>query len=114
VYFAAMSHEIIQLTKDDISCVPDEPGVYEIGFYQRSQFNPHYVGRSNNLRRRLLEHASGRGGNPDIDDHVRSDKLYFRYFLKDDPECEEVRLQQSKNYDWNRKKESKQCKRSFF
>ena len=50
----------VQLDTGNLGQVPDEPGIYEIGFYKEEVFNAQYVGRalglagqSNSLRGRF-------------------------------------------------------------
>ena len=58
-----------QLTSWDIQYVPEKEGVYELADNSQSII---YIGRSNNLRRRLSEHLNS-------DDHCLRNARYFRY-----------------------------------
>ena len=90
---------------------PDEPGVYEIGFFRSETFNPMYLGMSEvSIRDRLSAHYNGEG-NEEVDNYLTEaerDNLYCRWSKVKDPRCKEADLLRSGKYEWNKRIEP-QC-----
>ena len=96
----------------DYRNAPDEPGVYEIGFFRSGTFNPMYLRMSEvSIRDRLSAHYNGEG-NEEVDNYITEaerDNLYCRWRRVEAPRCNEDQLRQRDGrYDWNRRNEP-QC-----
>jgi len=69
--------------KDD---VPKEQGVYEIQGYMsnENEYTRRYVGSTDNLRNRFLQHLSDNEPNEKIKNFLREKKPFFRFTKTDD------------------------------
>ncbi len=97
------------LNSDNIQSVPNNPGVYEIGFH-RTIFRRRYVGRSiTSIRARLQAHIRD-DGNYHVGNYLGNaerNNLYFRYAQVEDPVATEIRLlrKYEAEYEWNERME---------
>ena len=58
---------------------PTSGGVYRLIYQSGDKFYPFYIGRSNDLRRRLLEHISPSEVDSCIKRHLRNNTCFFRF-----------------------------------
>lgn len=58
---------------------PLTAGVYRLSYKSNEGYYVFYVGRSNNLQRRLLEHLSPSEQDPCIKKYLRGYNCFFRY-----------------------------------
>lgn len=64
---------------------PTSAGIYELRLARTDpEYRPQhagviYIGKANNLRHRLLTHATGNGRNPRLAQHIRRSKVMFRF-----------------------------------
>eukprot|EP00731_Ephydatia_muelleri_P022112 Em0014g703a len=98
----------------DYDDAPDEPGVYEIGFFRSESFNPMYLGMSEkSICNRLSAHYRG-DGNEEVDHYITEaerDNLYCRWSRVEAPRCKEAKLLRQREhgkYEWNKRNEP-QC-----
>lgn len=73
---------------------PLSGGVYRLIFKKDEKYIVFYVGKSENLDRRLREHLSPSEPDPCIERHLRNYTCYFR-FIRIDSETERDREEQS-------------------
>jgi len=54
-------------------------GVYRLSYKKNDEYYVFYVGQSDNLERRLLEHLSSSESDPCIKRHIREYDCFFRF-----------------------------------
>jgi len=71
-----------KLAEGNLSLVPTSPGVYRLSFLANDEkIYVFYVGKTENLQQRLLEHLYGRDENICISRMINDATCYFRYAL---------------------------------
>jgi excinuclease UvrABC nuclease subunit len=74
--------KLIQLTSENLDDIPENiPGVYRLSYKHPTDGNYYvfYVGKSENIKRRLLEHIAPEEVNEGIKLFVNSKICYFKY-----------------------------------
>jgi hypothetical protein len=76
--------EVQRFNESNVDSAPREGGIYAI--YDETAYDaPAYIGRSNNIQRRLKEHLSGRGSKS-IDMLIgQGHELWFSFGYSDNP-----------------------------
>lgn len=78
---------------------PSNGGVYRLIHKRTEKFYVFYVGQSNNLKRRLLEHLSPSESDTCIKRHLRDYTCYFRFIeIASQSERDKVERQQIQEY----------------
>lgn len=81
------------------SYAPSRGGVYRLLYYSGGSYYVFYVGKSENLKRRLLEHLSYSEPDPCIKRHTGEYTCYFRYVRVDfELERDRIERQQISEY----------------
>ncbi|WP_354634961.1 GIY-YIG nuclease family protein [Planktothricoides raciborskii] len=98
--------EVRQFTSSNVDSAPDAGGIYAI--YDETAWDMvAYIGRSNNIRRRLKEHLSGRGSKS-IDTLIKAGHdLWFSFGYSDNPHGSEAAELARLSPAGNRKREVK-------
>lgn len=79
--------------------VPSLGGVYRLIYHSGDKYYVFYVGESNDLNRRLLQHLSSSEPDPCIRKHLRNYTCYFRYTkVSTQKEREGIEDQQIREY----------------
>ena len=71
---------------------PNKAGVYRLIYQKGDKYHPFYVGQSDDLKRRLLEHLSASEQNACIKRHLREYSCFFR-FLEVSTQSERDRIE---------------------
>lgn len=79
---------------------PTSGGVYRLIYHSGGKFIIFYVGQTDNLERRLLEHLSPSESNACIRRHLRDYTCYFR-FLDVSTEADRLRIEQEQIKEYN-------------
>ena len=79
---------------------PTSGGVYRLIYKSGDEYIVFYVGRSENLEARLLQHLQSSEPNECIRRHLRDYTCYFR-FLKVSTESERLRIEQEQIKEYN-------------
>lgn len=78
---------------------PSNGGVYRLIYKRTEKFYVFYVGQSNDLKRRLLEHLSPSEPDTCIKRHLRDYTCYFRFIeIASQSERDKVERQQIQEY----------------
>jgi len=78
---------------------PSNGGVYRLIHNENEKFYPFYIGQSNDLKRRLLEHLSSSEPDVCIKRHLRDYTCYFRFIeIASQSERDRVERQQIEEY----------------
>ena len=97
--------KIVNYTEDNSDEIPEKAGVYEILAKRNDgKYNRKYVGQTENLYSRYLEHLSDNEENSDIHDGLRKKTCGFDYALLEseaDRKDTEQELYDEHDYDWN-------------
>jgi len=79
--------------------VPSVGGVYRLIYYSGGKYYVFYVGKSENLKRRLLEHLNYLEPDSCIKRHIRGYTCYFRYLAVDyESDRDRIEIQQITQY----------------
>ena len=104
------------LNEENVYNVSEEAGVYECGIMKNNEFQPRYIGRSDNsIRDRLLAHLQRKGNDAIAGRVKRGLRVYFRRRYTTNGACIETNLLEKygygrgKKYAWNERAEYKQC-----
>lgn len=77
--------KLTYLSKDNVNIIPENiPGVYRLSFKSTDSTNNtvyyvFYVGKSNDIKKRMLEHLSESEENEGIRNYVKQNKCFFKY-----------------------------------
>lgn len=106
--------EPVAFTKDNITKLGNDAGIYEIGSVRSGEFNPRYLGMSeSSMKARLLAHLNGRG-NSNVKSYLEEairNHLQFRTCQRENPKQTEAQWLQAKGigeegfYKYNRRYE---------
>lgn len=78
---------------------PSKGGVYRLIYHSGDKYYVFYVGKSNNLQRRLLEHLSYSEENACIKRYLKDFICYFRHLeVSNNKEQDEIEQQQISEY----------------
>lgn len=71
---------LTELNDTNVKSIPDKlPGIYRLSHKRDDKYYVFYVGQSDNIRKRLLEHLSSSESNEGIKHYIAEKKCYFRY-----------------------------------
>jgi len=100
--------KIFRYIEDNSDEIPEEAGVYEILAKRNDgKYNRKYIGQTENLYARYLEHLLDNEENSDIHDGLRKKTCGFDYALiesKEDRLDAEQKLYDEYKYSWNKQR----------
>jgi len=71
--------KLTEFNETNIKSIPEEPGVYRFSYKKDDKYYVFYVGQSDNIRKKFLEHMSPIESNEEIKSYIAEKKCYFKY-----------------------------------
>lgn len=78
---------------------PESGGIYRLLYYSEDKYYVFYIGQSDNLRKRLIEHLNTSEPNECIKKYINGYSCYFRYLeVSTQSERDRIETQQREEY----------------